>query len=157
MLVWFQYNLAWIFSFGDPLLKWFKPFEFVEHHVHQHQKRGKMTKLSKFLTNFKIIWQKCFFKVTLFNPFPHKDAFWRLCSRQLFENMATKEYISQNEQFLFLSPCFQLYSIIEHSFKREFQKRFGYVNKIVCCRVIACGKGSKCVQIIGDIKHGYEG
>ena len=41
------------------------------------------------------------------NPFPHIDAFVRLCSRQLFENMATKEKIAQNEQFLYLSPCFQ--------------------------------------------------
>ena len=24
------------------------------------------------------------------NPFPHIDAFWRLCSRQLFENIVTK-------------------------------------------------------------------
>ena len=24
------------------------------------------------------------------NPFPHIDAFWRLCSRRLFENIVTK-------------------------------------------------------------------
>ena len=30
----------------------------------------------------------------LFNPFPHIDAFWRLCSRRLFENIVTKEEIS---------------------------------------------------------------
>ena len=35
---------------------------------------------------------------------------------QLFENMATKEEIAQNEQFLLSSPCFQLYSIIVLSF-----------------------------------------
>ena len=29
-----------------------------------------------------------------FNPFTHIDAFWRLCSWQLFENMATKEEIA---------------------------------------------------------------
>ena len=29
-----------------------------------------------------------------FDPFPHIDVFWRLCSRWLFENMATKEEIS---------------------------------------------------------------
>ena len=30
-----------------------------------------------------------------FNPFPHIDAFWHLCSRQLFENIVTKEEIAQ--------------------------------------------------------------
>ena len=30
------------------------------------------------------------------NPFPHIDAFWRLCSRRLFENIVTKEKIAQN-------------------------------------------------------------
>ena len=34
------------------------------------------------------------------NPFPHIDAFWRLCSRRLFENIVTNEEIAQNEQFL---------------------------------------------------------
>ena len=58
-----------------------------------------------------------------FNPFPHIDAFWRLCSRRLFENIVTKEEIAQNMQkvenivaegeiarsvpFLLLSLCFQ--------------------------------------------------
>ena len=30
----------------------------------------------------------------LLNPFPHIDAFWRLCSRQLFEYIVTKEEIA---------------------------------------------------------------
>ena len=41
------------------------------------------------------------------NPFPHIDAFWRLCRRRLFENIVTKEEIAQNEQFLLLQQCFQ--------------------------------------------------
>ena len=52
--------------------------------------------------------------------FPHIDAFRRLCSR-LFENMATKEEIAPNKQFLLLSPCFQIYLIIVLSFKGSFQ------------------------------------
>ena len=40
------------------------------------------------------------------NPFPHIDAFWRLCSRQLFENIVTKEEIAQNKQFLLLTNVF---------------------------------------------------
>ena len=30
------------------------------------------------------------------NPYPHTDTFWRLCSRQLFENIVAKEEIAQN-------------------------------------------------------------
>ena len=44
--------------------------------------------------------------INLINPFPHIDTFWRLCSRQLFENIVTKEEIAQNEQFL--PQCFPL-------------------------------------------------
>ena len=43
-----------------------------------------------------------------FNPFPHIDAFWRLCSRRIFKNIVTKEEIAQNKQFLLLPQCFQL-------------------------------------------------
>ena len=56
----------------------------------------------------------------LFNPFPHIVTFWCLCIRRFFENMATKEEIAQNEQFLLLQPCFQLYSIIVLSFTGIF-------------------------------------
>ena len=44
----------------------------------------------------------------ILNPFPHIDAFWRLRSGQLFENIVTKEEIAQNEQFLLLPLCFPL-------------------------------------------------
>ena len=42
------------------------------------------------------------------NPFPHIDAFGRLCSRRLFENIVTKEEIAQNMEFLLLPQCFPL-------------------------------------------------
>ena len=42
------------------------------------------------------------------NPFPHIDAFWRLCSRRLFKNIVTKEEIAQNKQFLLLPQCLPL-------------------------------------------------
>ena len=42
------------------------------------------------------------------NPFPHIDAFWRLCSRRLFENIVTKKEIARNKQFLLLPQCFPL-------------------------------------------------
>ena len=75
-----------------------------------------------------------------FNPFPHIDAFWRLCSRQLFENMATKEEIAQNKQFLLLSPCFQLYSIIILYFIDILYILTDNFN-VVSCRFVPCGKG----------------
>ena len=81
--------------------------------------------------------------VNFLNPFPHKDAFLHLCSRQLFENMETKEEIAQNKQFLLLSPCFRLYSIIVLSFKGSSQFFLGYVFEVDCCRIFACGKGLK--------------
>ena len=37
-----------------------------------------------------------------------------------FPYIATKEEIAQNKQFLLLSPCFQLYSVIVLSFKGSF-------------------------------------
>ena len=47
----------------------------------------------------------------MFNPFPHIDAFGRLCSRQLFENIVSKEDIAQNVHFLLLPQCFPLFVI----------------------------------------------
>ena len=44
-------------------------------------------------------------------PFPHIDAFWRLCSRRLFENLVTKKEIAQIVQFLILAQCFPLFVI----------------------------------------------
>ena len=44
------------------------------------------------------------------------DAFWRLCSRRLFENNVTKREIAKNKKFLPLPQCIQLYSIDELSF-----------------------------------------
>ena len=45
------------------------------------------------------------------NPFPHIDAFGRLCSRRPFENIVTKEEVAQNMQFLLLPQCFPLFVI----------------------------------------------
>ena len=49
--------------------------------------------------------------ISTVNPFPHIDAFWRLCSRRLFENIVTKEEIAQNVQFLLLLQCFTIFVI----------------------------------------------
>ena len=77
---------------------------------------------------------------TTWTLFHHIDAFWRFCSRRLFENMATKEEISQNEQFLHLSPCFQLYEIIVLSFKGSFKTiQSGMFFQVVSCRYVVYG------------------
>ena len=57
---------------------------------------------------------------TFFIPFPHIDAFWPLCNRQLFENIVTKEEIAQNDQFLLLPQRFQLFTVIKPSLKDIF-------------------------------------
>ena len=44
------------------------------------------------------------------------DAFWRLCSRWLFENIVTKEEIAQYKQFLLLPQYFPLL-VIGYPFK----------------------------------------
>ena len=51
------------------------------------------------------IYQLITFNKLINYPF---TSYRRLCSRQLFENMATKEEIAQNKQFFLLSSCFQL-------------------------------------------------
>ena len=57
---------------------------------------------------------KCLQMWFMLNPFPHVDAFWRLCSKQLFENIVIKEEIAQKKQFLLLPECFPLLVIGYH-------------------------------------------
>ena len=68
------------------------------------------------------------------NPFPHKDAFWCLCSRRLFENIVTKEEIAQNEQFLLVPQCFPLLFIGYPFSYRDFL----FVDKIYSIKVVCC-------------------
>ena len=70
------------------------------------------------LSNFSIchnVCKNCMLPLLCVNPFPHIDAFWRLCSRQLFKNKVTKEEIAENEQFFLLPQCFLLL-VIGHPF-----------------------------------------
>ena len=87
-----------------------------------------------------------FHYIRLFNPFPHIDAFWRLCSRRRFENIVTKEEIAQNVQFLLLPQCFSTFchrlSIQLWRFSTFWQKTF----KVVCCRIAVWGKGLNCIR-----------
>ena len=44
-------------------------------------------------------------KGEILNPFPHTDAFWRLCSRWLWP----KQNLCHNKQFILLLHCFKLF------------------------------------------------
>ena len=55
--------------------------------------------------------------------------------------MATKEEISQNEQFLLLPPCFQLDSIIVPIFKLSLHKNSGMFSKSAAADFLVVGKG----------------
>ena len=58
-----------------------------------------------------------------------------------FENMATKEEIACFENFLLLSPCFQLYSIqLLYFHLKGVSNKIGYVFKVICFRFVVCGE-----------------
>ena len=76
-----------------------------------------------------------------FYPFRHIDAFWRLCSRRLFENIVTKEDIAQNKQFLLLPQCFPLL-VIGYPFNyRDFLSFDKICSKLSAAELSYEGKG----------------
>ena len=88
------------------------------------------------------------------NPFPHIDAFWRLCSRQLFENSdkrrnCTKSAISPFAT-MFSTFCHRL-SIQLWSFSKLWQNTF----KVVCCRIVVWRKGLK--SSAPDLLYAWKG
>ena len=106
---------------------WTSPFIAYKHqnvnNKHQREKKGRQRNMPKKLlryTTFEsivVIFSILFidhtniyglFSLFYISPFPHIDAFWCPCSRQLFENIGTKEEIAQNKQFLLLPQCFPL-------------------------------------------------
>ena len=56
----------------------------------------------------------------LINPFPIYRRFLTPVQQTTFENIGTKVEIAQNEQFLLLQQCFQLFSVIIPSFIESF-------------------------------------
>ena len=62
--------------------------------------------------------------------------------------MVTKEEIAQNEQFLLLSPCFQLYSIIVLSFKGIFHRFSGMFSKSSAADLLYVEKGLITMSVI---------
>ena len=71
----------------------------------------------------------------------HKDAFRRLCSRRLSENMAAKEEIAQNDQFLLLRLCFQTLFNSETFIYRGFPYLTQIVSKASAADLLYVGKG----------------
>ena len=66
------------------------------------------------------------------NPFPHIDAFWRFCSRRLFEN-----------KFLLLPQCFPLL-VIGYTFNyRDLSICWQNMFKVFCCSIVVWDKGLK--------------
>ena len=59
-----------------------------------------------------------------------------------FENIVTKEGIAQNEQFLLLPQCFQLFLIITLIYG-DFSCFCLYISNVVYCKFIVCEKGLK--------------
>ena len=58
-----------------------------------------------------------------------------------FENFVTKEEISQNEQFLLLTECLQLYSISMSSFREIFHIIVEVISKSSAADLLYVGKG----------------
>ena len=79
--------------------------------------------------------------VIFLNPFPHIDAFGRICSRRLFENIVRKEEIAQNVQFLLLPQCFPLL-VIGYPFNyRDFLLFYKTCSKSSAAELSYEGKG----------------
>ena len=78
-----------------------------------------------------------------FNPFPHIDAFWRLCSRRLFEKHSD---IRRNCTKRAISPFATMFSTYCHRLSIQLL-RFSIFRqntlKVVCCRIVVWGKGLK--------------
>ena len=78
---------------------------------------------------------------SIINPFPHIDAFWRLCSRQLFENIVGKR---RNCTKRAISPFATMFSTFCHRYSIQLWRfSFFWQNmfKVVCCRIAIWGKG----------------
>ena len=82
----------------------------------------------------------CIFVVcweVIINPFPHIDAFWRLCSRQLLKTLWQKKKLLKTSSFW--TQCFQLYSISMSSFREIFNI---IVEMFSAANLLHAGKGS---------------
>ena len=75
------------------------------------------------------------------NPFPHIDAFWRLCSRRLFGKHSDKR---RNCTESAISPFATIFSTLSHRLSIQlwrFSMFWQNTFKVVCCRIVVWGKG----------------
>ena len=104
-------------------------------YVYNNLKKGKpfLSLAIPMVIFFKNVWEKScnHWNIQMeVNPFPHINAFWRLCSRQLFENIVTKE---ENA----FSDFATMFSTLHHRSSIFWQTLF----KVFCCRIVVWGKG----------------
>ena len=95
-------------------------------------------------------WQSCGQFVDWYDhsPFPHIDAFWRLCSRWLFENIVTKRRnCIKTSNFSFSHNVFFPLIVIGYPFNyRDFLFFLQNMFKFICCRIVVWGKD--CIPLI---------
>ena len=98
-------------------------------------------------------WKHCGYKgeIVRFNPFPHIDAFWRLCSRKLFWKHSDKR---RNCSKRAISPFDTMFSTFSHRLSIQL-KRFSMfwqnMFKVVCCRIVVWGKGLSNFSFCHDV------
>ena len=76
------------------------------------------------------------------NPFPYKNAFWRVCSRQLLTTLWQKEKLHFKRNFSFCLNVLKLFSISISS-STEIYQDFARVLSVVCCRFVVFRKWFK--------------
>ena len=59
-----------------------------------------------------ILWYVLVWTMLFFNPFPHTNAFRRLCTDSFLEAWRQENKLLKTSNYSLLSPCFQLYSNI---------------------------------------------
>ena len=79
---------------------------------------------------------------------PAYSRFLMPLQQTISEIIVAKGEIAHDEQFLLLLQCFQLYSIIIFSFKEIVFYIHLDVFKVICCRLVVCGKGFKHIKNI---------
>ena len=83
----------------------------------------------------------------LIRPFPLTDPSWPLWRRWIFAKFVTKGGIALTVKFLFLSHCFQLFSVIKVSLTENVHIFAMIFFKIVGCKFLECEKGLNRVEI----------
>ena len=84
------------------------------------------------------------------NPFPHIDAFWRLCSRRLFKNIVTKEEIAHKRA---IPPFDTMFSTFSHRLSIQLEIYY-FWTKYVQSRLLqnCCMRERVKPYVAGDVR-----